>query len=43
MDYMEPKIVDHGDLVALTAQQTDGDFLDDDFPEGTPKGDLTFS
>ena len=43
MDYTEPKIVDHGDLVELTAASTDGDFLDDDFPSGTPRGDLTFS
>ncbi|MDG5472619.1 paeninodin family lasso peptide [Jeotgalibacillus sp. ET6] len=31
----------------LTVQMTmlgeDGDFLDNDFPDGTPRGDLTFS
>jgi hypothetical protein len=43
MDYVAPKIVDHGDLVELTAQQTDGDALDADFPAGTPRGELTFS
>ena len=43
MDYTEPKIVDHGDLSELTAQQQDGNFLDKDFPVNTPKEDLTFS
>lgn len=41
--YEQPTIADYGDLVELTAQQTDGDFLDADFPAGTPRGDLTFS
>ena len=41
--YEQPSIADYGDLVELTAQSTDGDFLDADFPSGTPRGDLTFS
>ena len=43
MDYTEPKIVDHGDLVELTAAQADGENTDADFPTGTPRGELTFS
>lgn len=43
MSYETPKIVDFGDLVELTAQQTNGEFLDAAFPEGTPKSQLTFS
>lgn len=43
VDYEKPTIADYGDLVELTAQQTDGNFLDADFPQGTPRGDLTFS
>ena len=43
MEYVTPTVVDHGNLVELTAQQTDGNFLDADFPEGTPKDELTFS
>jgi hypothetical protein len=41
--YEEPKIVDYGDLVELTAGGTSGDVTDADFPAGTPKGKLTFS
>ncbi len=43
MDYTEPRIADYGNLEELTAQNVDGDFLDQDFPEGTPRGELTFS
>jgi hypothetical protein len=41
--YEKPAIADYGDIVELTAQAEDGDFLDADFPQGTPRGDLTFS
>jgi hypothetical protein len=43
MGYEAPKVVDLGDLVAITAAQTNGNYLDKDFPAGTPKSDLTFS
>ena len=43
MGYESPKVIDLGDLVAITAAQTDGRFLDKDFPAGTPKDELTFS
>ena len=43
MDYQVPKVVDYGDLKDVTAANTDGNFLDRDFPAGTPKDDLTFS
>jgi hypothetical protein len=29
--------------VNMTMLGTDGDYLDNDFPTGTPRGDLTFS
>jgi hypothetical protein len=29
--------------VSMTMLGQDGDFLDADFPDGTPRGDLTFS
>lgn len=41
--YEPPKIVDFGDLVELTSHHTNGNFTDQAFPAGTPKGDLTFS
>ena len=41
--YEAPVIVDYGDLVELTAMHHDGNFTDQDFPAGTPKGALTFS
>ena len=43
MTYQKPKVVDYGKLTDVTAQQTDGNFLDRDFPAGTPKDQLTFS
>ena len=43
MEYQAPKVVDLGDLVAVTAAQMNGNFLDRDFPANTPKSDLTFS
>ena len=41
--YEAPAVVDYGDLVELTAMHHDGNFTDQDFPAGTPKGALTFS
>jgi hypothetical protein len=43
MSYETPKIVDYGTLTELTAGQVDGDYTDREFPEHTPKKDLTFS
>lgn len=43
MDYETPSVRDYGTLQDLTAGQTDGNFLDADFPSGTPKSELTFS
>ena len=42
-EYEAPHVVDFGDLVALTAGQSDGCDLDSSFPAGTPKKNLTFS
>jgi hypothetical protein len=41
--YETPAIADYGDLVELTAAAATGNFLDADFPDGTPVADLTFS
>lgn len=43
VEYESPTVVDHGDLVELTAGSVDGDFTDAAFPVNTPKRDLTFS
>ena len=43
MNYLEPSIVDYGDLTEITAAMTDGDTTDRDFPAGTPRGEITFS
>jgi hypothetical protein len=42
-EYEQPKIVDYGDLVELTAGNNDGESLDASFPIATPKRQLTFS
>lgn len=42
-EYTKPMIADYGDLEELTAQQSQGNVLDKDFPTGTPVPDLTFS
>lgn len=42
-EYEAPQVVDFGDLVALTAGESDGCDLDSSFPAGTPKRNLTFS
>jgi len=43
MQYVEPEIVDYGDLTELTAGSSDGALLDASFPVSTLKRDLTFS
>jgi hypothetical protein len=43
VSYETPKITDFGDLVELTAGQSDGEATDKLFPALTPKRDLTFS
>lgn len=41
--YETPVIEDFGSLVEVTALQQDGEFTDATFPEGTPRGEITFS
>jgi len=41
--YEAPCVVEYGSLQAVTAGSATGNFLDQDFPDGTPVGDLTFS
>jgi hypothetical protein len=41
--YEPPSVTDYGDLKRIVAGQVNGNFLDKDFPAGTPKTDLTFS
>jgi hypothetical protein len=43
IEYEEPRVVDYGDLVELTAGTSFGNYLDADFPSGSPRGSLTFS
>jgi hypothetical protein len=43
MQYVEPEIVDYGDLAELTAGSSSGVALDASFPAGTLFKDLTFS
>lgn len=43
VSYDKPAIADYGDLVELTALQSDGNLTDATFPADTPKGDITFS
>jgi hypothetical protein len=38
-----PVIRDFGSLVDLTVMMSDGERTDATFPQGTPKGDITFS
>ncbi len=42
-EYTAPEVTDFGRLADITAGQSDGSFLDADFPVNTPKDDLTFS
>ncbi len=41
--YSSPTLVVYGDVEDITKGSTTGDFLDQDFPEGTPGDELTFS
>jgi hypothetical protein len=41
-EYETPMIEDHGDLAELTAGSSTGEYLDKNFPVGTPKKDLSF-
>jgi hypothetical protein len=41
--YNAPLLVREGSVQQLTFGQSDGDFLDRDFPVNTPKKKLTFS
>jgi hypothetical protein len=43
MKYVEPEVVDYGDLAELTAGSSDGEALDASFPVNTLRRDLTFS
>jgi hypothetical protein len=43
LEYEAPKVVDYGDLLDLTGGQSDGEYLDADFPIGTAKSQLGFS
>lgn len=43
VEYESPDVVDYGDLVELTAAQSDGGFTDAMFPADTPRSELTFS
>jgi hypothetical protein len=43
MEYVKPEIADYGNLTELTAGQSEGEALDQDFPIHTPKKDLLFS
>lgn len=42
-EYRAPSLTKYGDVERITAGNSDGAFLDRDFPDGTPRGDLTFS
>ena len=41
--YESPTLARHGSFSQLTLGSSDGDLLDQEFPVGTPRGDLTFS
>ena len=43
VEYERPDVVDYGDLVELTAGNSDGESLDQTFQVGTLKSNLTFS
>jgi hypothetical protein len=42
-EYVAPELEDLGSVADLTLGSSSGKRLDDDFPSGTPFGDLTFS
>jgi hypothetical protein len=41
--YLPPKLIIYGDVTVITKGGSTGDFLDQNFSTGTPKGSLTFS
>jgi hypothetical protein len=41
--YVQPQLINHGGIEALTQATGSGDFLDAAFPTNTPKSQLTFS
>lgn len=41
--YEQPRVQHIGTVHELTLGSQDGDALDADFPDGTPRGDLGFS
>jgi hypothetical protein len=41
--YEAPRAIVMGSASGLVRGNADGNFLDQDFPDGTPKPDLTFS
>jgi hypothetical protein len=41
--YEAPRLSELGSIRDLTSANTTGGFLDHDFPDGTPFGELTFS
>jgi hypothetical protein len=41
--YVAPKLIRHGSFSELTLASQNGQQLDQTFPAGTPRGDLTFS
>jgi hypothetical protein len=43
VEYEAPRVQDYGDLVELTAGNSDGESTDAVFPIATPKRSLTFS
>ena len=42
-EYHQPSLTKYGDVEEITAGNSTGSYLDRDFPEGTPKDDITFS
>ena len=41
--YQPPHATVHGDIRAITAHSTNGNYTDAMFPSGTFRGDITFS
>lgn len=41
--YRAPSLTKYGDVEQITAGNSSGLFLDQDFPDGTPADDITFS
>ena len=41
--YETPRILELGTLADVTRANVIGDFLDADFPDGTPQSELTFT